>query len=63
MDQRDINHNQLTINKLRKTLESQKNNLYLTMNKLYTDIDYSFLDKVTITELELFFANTNLTRE
>jgi len=53
----------MIISNLEKTLASQTIYLYLTMNKLYTDIDYSFLDKVTITELELFFANTNLTRD
>ncbi len=53
----------MIISKLEKTLASQTNNLYLTINKLYTDIDYSFLDKVTTAELELFFANTNLTRD
>jgi hypothetical protein len=33
------------------------------MNKIWSDIDYSYLDKKTITELELFFANTDLSRE
>lgn len=32
-------------------------------SKLYADLDYSFLSSATKNELELFFANTNLTRE
>lgn len=31
--------------------------------KIYADVDYSFLSKATQNELELFFANSNLTRE
>jgi len=33
------------------------------MNNIHSDISYSFLDKRTIKELELFFANSNLSRE
>ena len=30
---------------------------------IYTDKDYNFLDEDIIQDLELFFANTNLSRE